>query len=478
MIDVAGLAATEGLGMTVVAGEAGTGRLITWAHTVDLPDPWNWVSAGDLVMTTSAGMPSSPTEQVDWVCRLADTQASALLVAAPEGSIPISPEMAAEADRRKFTILTADFDLEFARVSRVVIGSALATQRDRLAAGERLFSTYAGILRTGGSMETRLIEFARRYGWQVEIEDQPTGQVVATSDDGVAAGVDAVTVGIPGRTTAVLRVWPAHERTAVSPPLAHYLAGLIGIELEIRAMERDGLRVEGEKLLQDMIDGAVDLSVARITLVRRGLHGELVVAALAQAGSAQRRWPDVHHSPSFEAISPLLLERDGMLLALIPRREQILRALADALGSETTVGVSEPLSPANGAAEAARQARIAQAQAREAGDRFFFAGSERTTSAFAARSVAEARALVGRYLGPLIEYDRANGTELVVTLTAFLDHDGGLTSTASTMHIHRQTLVYRLRTIEKLTDVKPSSTRGTAVFWLALQAGRAADLLD
>lgn len=477
VIDVAELAATEGLGITIVAGEAGAGQLITWAHTVDLPDPWNWVSAGDLVMTTSAGMPTVPQEQVDWVRRLADTHVSALLVAAPGTSRPISPEMAAEADRRRLPVLAADFELEFARVSRVVIGSALESQKDRLAAGERLFSTYASVLRAGGSMATRLAEFARRCGWQVAIEDQPTGQVIAASNDRSVTDIEAVAVTIPGRTTAVLRVRPAHERAAVSPPLVHYLAGLIGIELEIRAIERDSLRVEGETLLQEIIDGTIDLAAAHATLVRRGLGGELVIAALAPSGPAQRPWTEVHHSPAFETGGPLLLEHGGALLALIPHREKLLHALADALGTETAAGISEPLTPANGAAEAVRQARVALVQAQESGDRFAVAGSDRLARAFAARSVAEARALVERYLGPLIEYDHDKGTELIATLTTFLGNDGALASTASDLLIHRQTLVYRLRTIERVTGLKPSSTRGTATFWLALQAGQAAGLL-
>jgi sugar diacid utilization regulator len=47
------------------------------------------------------------------------------------------------------------------------------------------------------------------------------------------------------------------------------------------------------------------------------------------------------------------------------------------------------------------------------------------------------------------------------------DHDLG---------VHRQTLVYRLRKAEQLTGLKPTSTRGAAMLWLALQAADSAHL--
>ncbi|MHA6882423.1 PucR family transcriptional regulator ligand-binding domain-containing protein [Ralstonia pseudosolanacearum] len=78
---------TDSLGLKGIAGLAGTHRLITWAHAVDLPDPWRWVSAGNLVMTTGTGIPRSSKDQADWLERLAQTNCSAL-VFAPQAGAP------------------------------------------------------------------------------------------------------------------------------------------------------------------------------------------------------------------------------------------------------------------------------------------------------------------------------------------------------------------------------------------------------
>ncbi|WP_247521677.1 helix-turn-helix domain-containing protein [Bradyrhizobium sp. 190] len=64
------------------------------------------------------------------------------------------------------------------------------------------------------------------------------------------------------------------------------------------------------------------------------------------------------------------------------------------------------------------------------------------------------------------------------TLATFLANDGSWKVTAGKLGIHRQTLVYRLRLIEELTGLKPTSTSGTAAFWLSFNAGQSAGILD
>jgi purine catabolism regulator len=60
----------------------------------------------------------------------------------------------------------------------------------------------------------------------------------------------------------------------------------------------------------------------------------------------------------------------------------------------------------------------------------------------------------------------------------FLANDGNWKATAFDMGIHRQTLVYRIKQIEQLTGFKPTSTDGSARFWIALNAGKNANLFS
>ena len=54
-------------------------------------------------------------------------------------------------------------------------------------------------------------------------------------------------------------------------------------------------------------------------------------------------------------------------------------------------------------------------------------------------------------LGPLNEYDKRHGGELLPTLTAFLEDTENLSIVADRLHIHRNTLRYRLQKVEEIT---------------------------
>jgi sugar diacid utilization regulator len=55
------------------------------------------------------------------------------------------------------------------------------------------------------------------------------------------------------------------------------------------------------------------------------------------------------------------------------------------------------------------------------------------------------------WLGVLIDYDRAKGTDLVTTLSHYYDSSGNYDTTAAALHIHRSTLRYRIKRIRELT---------------------------
>ncbi|WP_035846642.1 PucR family transcriptional regulator [Kitasatospora azatica] len=57
-----------------------------------------------------------------------------------------------------------------------------------------------------------------------------------------------------------------------------------------------------------------------------------------------------------------------------------------------------------------------------------------------------------RLLDPLTEHDRIAGGALLATLVAFLDHDCSWARTAAALHVHVNTVHYRVRRIEELTE--------------------------
>jgi purine catabolism regulator len=73
-------------------------------------------------------------------------------------------------------------------------------------------------------------------------------------------------------------------------------------------------------------------------------------------------------------------------------------------------------------------------------------------------------------LTTLDEYDRAHGTELVVSLRAFLERNARWEAAAKDLYVHRHTLRYRMRKVEELTGRNLASARDRMELFLALRA--------
>lgn len=64
-------------------------------------------------------------------------------------------------------------------------------------------------------------------------------------------------------------------------------------------------------------------------------------------------------------------------------------------------------------------------------------------------------AFTNQLIVPLAEYDAVHGSELLVTLRAFLALEGAVEATARRLHIHPNSLRYRLRRIRSLAGRDP-----------------------
>jgi purine catabolism regulator len=81
-------------------------------------------------------------------------------------------------------------------------------------------------------------------------------------------------------------------------------------------------------------------------------------------------------------------------------------------------------------------------------------------------------------LAPIVEYDREQRAELVKTLEAFFDHLGNLARTAGALHVHRNTLIYRIERISEISGMDLDDAEDRLALWLALKAHRVLHTLD
>ncbi|WP_327306270.1 helix-turn-helix domain-containing protein [Streptomyces sp. NBC_01298] len=76
-----------------------------------------------------------------------------------------------------------------------------------------------------------------------------------------------------------------------------------------------------------------------------------------------------------------------------------------------------------------------------------------------------------RLLAPLTDYDRRYGSDLVPTLRSFLEHDGSWARCGEALHLHVNSLRYRISRIEALTGRNLSRLEDKMDFAAALQMG-------
>jgi PucR family transcriptional regulator, purine catabolism regulatory protein len=73
-------------------------------------------------------------------------------------------------------------------------------------------------------------------------------------------------------------------------------------------------------------------------------------------------------------------------------------------------------------------------------------------------------------LGKLHEYDEQNSSDLVKSLSCFLEANGHWGEASERLYVHRHTLRYRMKRVEEITGRDLSSSQDRMEFWLALKA--------
>ncbi|MGW5662795.1 PucR family transcriptional regulator [Streptomyces sp. NPDC003758] len=158
---------------------------------------------------------------------------------------------------------------------------------------------------------------------------------------------------------------------------------------------------------------------------------------------------------------------DALLQAV---RDPLSAGLAD--DGRLTLGVSAAVHSAEGLRGALEEARHARRVAAARPGRVCAAGHQELAShvlllPFVPDDVR--RAFTARLLDPLRDYDRRHRAELIPTLEAFLECDGSWTRCATRLHLHVNTLRYRVGRIEQLTSRDLSRLEDKLDFFLALR---------
>ncbi|MGW1837783.1 PucR family transcriptional regulator [Streptomyces sp. BBFR2] len=395
-------------------------------------------------------------------------------------------------------LLGSDLDLRawvLSPTGRQIAGSTLTGQGPALAegVGARLAGAHLAACREG-----------RRGPYRVTLDDTAYA-LFPVRPEGPGAGGTPLSDWLLA-VEADIADWPAERLD-----LLQGVTQLIAVERERRDTARTVRRRLAQEVLELIQTGAAPTEIAaRLRLAAPVLlpgpgaapHWQIVVARVerdvdGEPGGpvAQALLEEVLAAPGTSGTEPsdriAVAHTGDEAVALVPlpataddggseglRAAALLAAVEEPLGhglgddGRLTIGVSAPVHSAEGLRGALEEARHARRVAAARPGRVCTAGHEELAShvlllPFVPDDVR--RAFTARLLDPLRDYDRRHRAELIPTLEAFLDCDGSWTRCAARLHLHVNTLRYRVGRIEQLTGRDLSRLEDKLDFFLALR---------
>jgi DNA-binding PucR family transcriptional regulator len=490
--------------------DAALERPVRWVYTTDLLDPARYLGGGELVISGLVWR-REEADSERFVAAVAG--AGAVALAAGAAVFHGIPDDLVDACRRHdLPLLAVPEDVSFAAVTEVVVGALSAARGERLAhtlgRQRRLLSAVAG----GLGLDELAADVSAATGAAIRVLSAtgralvpgPTPLPVDALDAAVTTFLtaDRLPAVVPGAQRSVFPVGPASEPRVTSWFVAvdgdctrwdaetgDTVGELVAIAALDRARRSEGLRVArdiAEDAIALVAGGAGDRPETAVRLRQAGLDAThplvVAVAGFTDGGSVETARAVLGDAAAHVG-PPVVGLHDGLAVALLPAgasdapADTALRAalgrLAPGLGTDRlTAGISRPAAAAalSGAVAEARHAR--DLAALRPGPVHVVTGAEVTSHVALLAAVPDEvrRAFAARVLDPVLAYDARTGAGLRETLEAFLDCSGSWSRASQRLHLHVNTVRYRIGRVEELTGRDLSEFGDRVDVYLALRS--------
>lgn len=471
------------LDLIPIAGAAGLGNQISWAHVCELEDPTPWLFGGELLMTVGIAVPTREKPQLGYVRRLAEHGVSGLVLSDDLHVPLIHKTVLRAADELGFPLLRAHLGIPFITIAQEVASVTLSVNSARVKAQLDVFGAVRLLATdrlTPAEFVSRLARIARCSLYVCGPSGQPLLEGVEAPPEDVRAHVPADSeirpptlpggfiVPIPGVDWIAGYVLAVALPTESSVDLAvtQHIATAIGLKMADMRFEHAVRRREQAELLSALLDGATDAAAATRSLVRAGFDdgARLRLLRLRHTSTAESD----ARVPTISLEEPaLLLNRGRDRWALVLDDPGLWSAFDG--DRRFAVGVSGPIRMGVSLRIARQEAEWAGARADSSTGAVVVYGDD-ALGRWLIPDQAVVGEMVEQVLGRLLAHDADNGPSLLDTLRLWLDSGRRVHETAKLLHVHDNTVAYRLKRVESLTGRDLSRTSDIAEVWLAVRA--------
>ncbi|WP_211267328.1 PucR family transcriptional regulator [Nonomuraea candida] len=474
-LTVEDLLRSPALQLRLLAGESGLSRSVSWAHVSELDDPTPWLLGSEVIMTTGLGVPRTAARQRAYLERLDDAGVSALALSAQLHVPPLHPAFFAVAEERGMPVLEVPLAVPFIAISQEVAAALQEDASHRLGAQLQVFGALRWLAAEDLDTATLFKRLERLSGYDVYLSTRsgrpllpgvpvPPLDVLPAEPDAppTIPGGFVLPVSAPGGPAGHL---VAFEREGARPAglaVVQHIATVAALQVAMARHERETLRREGAETLAELLQDLLDPPAARRRLARLGLPMSSDAVLLVVRGV-----PDDALRRALDDLPHLMLRRGNDHYLLGP--PGMGPAVAAVPGA--AAGVSRPFPPGEPLRVAQREAVWAVSHAVESGKPLVHYGED-TTGRWLPDDPATLSALVEHVLGEVLAYDEAHDSRLLKSVRVWMEHNRHVEDAAAVLHIHPNTLAYRLRRFATLTGRDLSSSAAFAEVWLAIRAAR------
>ncbi len=467
------------------AGKSGIDRPILWAHTSELENPSKWVLPHYLIMTTGLGIPTDPQKQQQYLQYLVDAELAGLLISDHMNAPNNLESLYKKADEIGFPILMSDYNTPFINIAKVISEAnkdkkesinhqliKVLYEHTRSLIKEHNINDLVNRVRALLNIELYLIDMSRPtvppfpdapypLDWQERLGNLifSTSKTQRIEQNNITCSI----VPLKAKNYALVII----DQT-INNDLLQNLILLFSFYIEGRKENFSQLMKLSHELFDDILHERVNESYIEKRLPNFRInpaHSHLLV---------MKRHPEFNYETFFfnHAIYGILLSQKDHILMLTDQ------ANIDLLSQQSeAMGVSNPLENLSRLNDAIKEAKLAYKKSSKSYPIQYYAEDNYAKYGIP-KSLEDAKKLFEFNLGSLYQQDQDRNTRYLTTLKVFLENDRAWEKSAKQLHIHKQTLVYRMQKIQEITGRKTDSMEDIVELWIALKAGEILGLIE